>query len=66
MFAVRRTDGAHAKKLLDFRDIADDALHRPISPNVPVIQMGDLPEPARLNAILQELVAVLRKSASGT
>ncbi|SEB31625.1 hypothetical protein SAMN04490357_0185 [Streptomyces misionensis] len=66
VFAVRRTDGAHAKKLLDFRDIADDALHRPISPNVPVIQMGDLPEPARLNAILQELVAVLRKSASGT
>ncbi|MGW0692817.1 hypothetical protein [Streptomyces sp. NPDC002738] len=64
VFAVRRTDGAHAKKLLDFRDIADDALHRPISRSVPVIQMGDLPEPARLNAILQELVAILRKSAT--
>ncbi|MCC5034816.1 hypothetical protein DMH02_016715 [Streptomyces sp. WAC 00631] len=58
-FAVQRTDKAHAQKLTAFKDIADDALHRPISTAIPGIAMGDLPEPARLNAILQEVARLL-------
>lgn len=34
-FTVQRTDKAHAQKLAGFKDIADDALHRPISANIP-------------------------------
>lgn len=59
-FAVKRTDKAHAQRLAAFKDIADDVMHRPISANVPVIGMNDLPEPARLNAVLQELLSILR------
>ncbi|MER5449536.1 hypothetical protein ABT065_28520 [Streptomyces sp. NPDC002764] len=58
-FAVQRTDKAHAQKLVAFKDIADDALHRPISTTVPVLSMDDLPEPARVNSILQEVVRLL-------
>lgn len=61
-FTVQRTDKAHAQKLAGFKDIADDALHRPISANVPVITMSDLPEPTRLNALLNELLTLLRKA----
>ncbi|MET7937968.1 hypothetical protein [Streptomyces sp. NPDC005322] len=59
-FAVKRTDKAHAQRLAAFKDIADDVMHRPISANVPIIGMNDLPEPARLNAVLQELLSILR------
>ncbi|MFJ7905201.1 hypothetical protein ACIQ6V_32745 [Streptomyces sp. NPDC096198] len=59
-FTVKRTDKAHAQRLAAFKDIADDVMHRPISATVPVIGMNDLPEPARLNAVLQELLSILR------
>ncbi|MEU2601430.1 hypothetical protein ABZ669_30625 [Streptomyces hirsutus] len=49
---MKRTDKAHAQRLAAFKDIADDVMHRPIRATVPVISMNDLPEPARLNAVL--------------
>ncbi|MFE5300660.1 hypothetical protein [Streptomyces sp. NPDC056632] len=58
-FTVQRTDKAHAQKLASFKDIADDALHRPISANILLITMNDIPEPTRLRAVLHELVTVL-------
>ncbi|WP_459752929.1 hypothetical protein [Streptomyces sennicomposti] len=60
VFAVKRTDKAHAQRLAAFKDIADDVMHRPVSATVPVISMSDLPEPARLNAVLQELLSILQ------
>ncbi|MER6149347.1 hypothetical protein [Streptomyces hirsutus] len=57
---MKRTDKAHAQRLAAFKDIADDVMHRPISATVPVISMNDLPEPARLNAVLQELLSILQ------
>ncbi|MDX3298698.1 hypothetical protein PV569_34100 [Streptomyces scabiei] len=58
-FAMKQTDGQHARKLLDFKDIAHDALHRQIGTSVPVLDMHDLPAPMRLNAILHELLTLL-------
>ncbi|WP_162467351.1 hypothetical protein [Streptomyces cavernae] len=63
VFAMKQTDKAHARNLADFKDIADDVMHRPIGTTVPVIDMHDLPAPTRLRAVLGELVTVLRKSA---
>ncbi|MFF2573538.1 hypothetical protein [Streptomyces sp. NPDC058084] len=63
-FTVQRTDKAHAQKLASFKDIADDALHRPISANIPLITMNDIPEPTRLRAVLHELVTVLNKDGT--
>ncbi|MFJ4981492.1 hypothetical protein ACIP6X_40310 [Streptomyces coeruleorubidus] len=63
-FPVQRTDKAHAKNLADFKDIADDVMHRPIGFNVPVISMDDIPAPVRLNAILHEVLRLLRKEAA--
>ncbi|MFI7299290.1 hypothetical protein [Streptomyces sp. NPDC050121] len=60
VFTVKRTDKSHAQKLAAFKDIADDVMHRPIGPSVPRISMDDIPEPVRLNAVLQEVVAILR------
>ncbi|WP_267887589.1 hypothetical protein [Streptomyces viridochromogenes] len=39
-------------------------MHRPIDLNVPVISMDDIPAPVRLNAILHELLRLLRKEAA--
>ncbi|MCX4627564.1 hypothetical protein [Streptomyces sp. NBC_01443] len=59
-FSMQRTDKAHAQRLAAFKDIAHDGLHRPISTAaVPAIGMDDLEPPARLNAILHELAALL-------
>ncbi|MFB7707490.1 hypothetical protein [Streptomyces sp. NPDC056105] len=63
-FTMQRTDKEHAKKLLDFKSVADDVMHRPIGTSVPVVGMGDLPEPVRLNALLQEMLTVLRASVT--
>ncbi|MFF5020139.1 hypothetical protein [Streptomyces sp. NPDC001165] len=63
-FTMQKTDKEHAKKLLDFKSVADDVMHRPIGPSVPVIGMGDLPEPVRFNALLQEMLTVLRASVT--
>lgn len=37
-----------------------DVMHRPIGPSVPRVSMDDIPRPLRLNAMLHELLAVLR------
>ncbi|MDX3122758.1 hypothetical protein [Streptomyces scabiei] len=58
-FAVQKTDKAHAQRLAAFKDIADDVMHRPIGPGRSVIAMDDLPEPARLRAMLRELLTLL-------
>lgn len=58
---MQRTDKAHARALTEFKEVAHDALHRPISLNLPLITMNDVPEPTRLRAVLHELVAVLSK-----
>lgn len=63
-FAVQQTDKAHAQRLTAFKEVAHDVMHRPISATVPTLSMGDLPEPVRLNAMLQELLTVLRKEAT--
>ncbi|WP_333745473.1 hypothetical protein [Streptomyces sp. IBSBF 2950] len=58
-FAVQRTDKAHAQRLVAFKDIADDVLHRPISTGRSVITMDDLPYPTLLRAMLRELLTLL-------
>ncbi|MEY9816339.1 hypothetical protein RKD21_006596 [Streptomyces albogriseolus] len=55
-----RTDRAHAANLSAFKAIGDDVMHRPIGPSVPRVSMDDIPRPLRLNAMLHELLAVLR------
>ncbi|MFJ8488441.1 hypothetical protein ACIRBZ_08625 [Streptomyces sp. NPDC094038] len=64
-FVTQRTDKVHAQKLVAFKDISDDGLHRQIGPSVPVLTMDNIPEPVRLNAMLQELLTILRKEAAG-
>ncbi|MFE6460020.1 hypothetical protein ACFVP0_21535 [Streptomyces cinereoruber] len=64
VFAMQRTDKAHAQALVSFKEIAHDALHRPISSSLPMITMDDLPAPARLRAVLHELVTVLTKTGA--
>ncbi|MBB4161712.1 hypothetical protein [Streptomyces cinereoruber] len=61
---MQRTDKAHAQELVRFKEIAHDALHRPISSSLPLITMADLPAPARLRAVLHELVTVLTKTSA--
>ncbi|MFC7979072.1 hypothetical protein ACFUT3_28015 [Streptomyces cinereoruber] len=64
VFAMQRTDKAHAQELVRFKEIAHDALHRPISSSLPLITMADLPAPARLRAVLHELVTVLTETGA--
>ncbi|MET8945434.1 hypothetical protein ABZX30_18075 [Streptomyces sp. NPDC004542] len=66
VFSMKRNDKNHAQKLAAFKDIADDVMHRPISHTVPRISMDDIPEPIRLNAVLNEVVVMLPKTAPAT
>ncbi|MER6789527.1 hypothetical protein ABT330_33760 [Streptomyces sp. NPDC000658] len=66
VFSMKRNDKTHAQRLAAFKDIADDVMHRPIGHTTPRISMDDLPEPIRLNAILNEVVIVMPKSAPPT
>ncbi|MEU3282432.1 hypothetical protein [Streptomyces antibioticus] len=63
-FMTQRTDKIHALKLVDFKDISDDGMHRQIGSSVPVLTMDNIPQPIRLNAMLQELLTILRKEAA--
>ncbi|MFF6903305.1 hypothetical protein [Streptomyces hydrogenans] len=65
-FSMQRTDKAHAKHLAEFKDIAHDALHRPIGPSVHIHTMDDVPAPTRLRAVLHELVTLMRKAPTTT
>ena len=49
-----RTDRGYIKKLADFRLQGDDALHRPISPDLDILRFEDLPPPIWINRLLQE------------
>jgi hypothetical protein len=49
-----RTDKNYARRLLDFKLQADDALHRQISPKPDLITMDDMPPRVWVNTVLQE------------
>jgi hypothetical protein len=49
-----QTDRQYARKLLDFRAQADDALHRPISRQVSLLDFAALPPGIWINRLLQE------------
>ena len=49
-----RTDKNYARRLLDFRLQADDALHRQISAKTGLLSMDDMPPRVWVNRILQE------------
>ena len=52
------TDRKYMKKLLDFKNEADDVLHRQISNNPDLITLEDLPTSVRINRLLQECLQV--------
>ncbi|MBL3670862.1 hypothetical protein JL475_33900 [Streptomyces sp. M2CJ-2] len=54
-----RTDKAYVKKLADFRNGADDVLHRQINIHPSRIDMHDLPPRTYLNALLQGVLVHL-------
>jgi hypothetical protein len=49
-----RTDKSYARRLLDFKLQADDALHRQISPRPDRLDLTDMPPKIWINTILQE------------
>lgn len=48
------TDKRYMKKLADFRDQADDALHRPISAKADLLSFDDMPASVCVDRLLQE------------
>jgi hypothetical protein len=54
-----RTDRNYMKRLLTFRDQADDALHRQISPKPDVLTFEDMPAGVGVNQLLQECASRL-------
>ncbi|MFC1408172.1 hypothetical protein ACEZCY_02625 [Streptacidiphilus sp. N1-12] len=55
------TDGKHAKALAGHRIVGDDVMHRQVSREKDLITMDDLPGRTGPNAILRELLVILRK-----
>lgn len=53
-----RTDKEYMKRLLDFKNDADDALHRQISKDQDLLEMDNLPSSNRVNRLLQECLSV--------
>jgi len=53
-FAWGRTDKRYLKKLADFRDQADDALHRQISAQADLLDFDDMPASVCVDRLLQE------------
>jgi len=53
-----RTDKEYMKRLLDFKDDADDALHRQISKDQDLLEIDNLPNSNRVNRLLQECLKV--------
>jgi hypothetical protein len=56
-----KSDRKHIRKLYDFRIVADDALHRPISDVEDLIEMDSIPEPIHLNTYLQLALNINQK-----
>ena len=54
-----QTDKRYMRKLLDFRDQADDALHRQISVKADVLTFDDMPASVCVNRLLQECASCL-------
>ena len=54
-----QTDRRYMRKLLDFRDQADDALHRQISVKADVLTFDDMPASVCLNRLPQECASRL-------
>lgn len=59
------TDLKYMKKLLDFKNEADDVLHRQISHNSDLITLEDLPTSVRINRLLQECLQIDLKKKRG-
>lgn len=57
------TDKAHAKRLSEYRSVGDDVMHRQIRNDPSLITMDDVPPRTQLNAVLRELLMVLRREA---
>jgi len=53
-----RTDKSFIKKLADYRDVADDALHRQISSFETLIDIDHLPNPRALDVLLTEAAKI--------
>lgn len=53
-----RTDKEYMSRLLDFKNDADDALHRQISKDQDLLEMENLPNSNRINRLLQECLKV--------
>ncbi|MET8130051.1 hypothetical protein ABZV67_44725 [Streptomyces sp. NPDC005065] len=58
-----KTDRDHAKRLSEYRTTGDDVMHRQIRNDPGLITMDDLPPRTQLNAVLRELLLVLRDDA---
>ncbi|GAA4536411.1 hypothetical protein [Amycolatopsis samaneae] len=54
-----QTDKRYMKLLVEFRNQADDVMHRQIRKSVTVIDMHDVPQKAWINALLVEVAEVL-------
>jgi hypothetical protein len=54
-----RTDKRYLKRLADFRDQADDALHRQISTRADLLDFDDIPASVCVNRLLQECATQL-------
>jgi hypothetical protein len=57
-YAWSKTDKIYMKSLLDFKNNADDALHRQISSDKDLLGIENLPTSNRLNRLLQECLKV--------
>lgn len=53
-YSWSKTDKEYMKRLLDFKNEADDALHRQISKDQDLLEMDNLPNRNRVNRLLQE------------
>ncbi|MCL4386458.1 MAG: hypothetical protein M1326_09150 [Cyanobacteria bacterium] len=57
-YSWSKTDKKYMKALLEFRNEADDALHRPISSDQDLLEIENLPNSNRVNRLLQECMKV--------
>lgn len=59
-----KTDAAHMRSLKDFRNSADDALHKQISKRDMLLEMQGLPNHRALNVLLLEAIKLLEASSN--
>jgi len=57
-YSWSRTDKKYMKSLMDFKNEADDALHRPISGDDDFLDIDSLPKRNRVNRLLEECLKV--------